>query len=67
MKPYLLSRRCPVDKDMCKAIPVCSAGAITYVADEKEPLGGKILFDHDKCDGCGKCVEACCGHAIEMK
>jgi ferredoxin len=67
MKPYLIPRRCPVAKDLCKAIPACPVGAITYVADASEPLGGKILFDHDKCDGCGKCADACCGRAIEMK
>ena len=41
-------------------------GAIIYVEDEGEPLGGKILFDAEKCDGCGLCVAKCCGHAIEM-
>jgi len=51
---------------MCNPIKVCTTGAIYYVEDENEPLGGKILFDDDKCDGCGLCVSECCGHAIEM-
>lgn len=66
MKPRLNSRRCPAQPAMCKPIKVCATGAIYYVEDENEPLGGKILFDDDKCDGCGLCVSECCGHAIEM-
>jgi ferredoxin len=52
---------------MCKAIPACPNGAISYVEDEEEPLGGRIVFDQSKCKGCGKCAEECCGKAIEMK
>jgi ferredoxin len=52
---------------MCKAIEACSCGAILYVEDEMGPLGGRIVFDHDKCDACGLCVMACCGSAIEMR
>lgn len=65
-RPRLNTRRCPAQPLMCKAITACEAGAIFYVEDENEPLGGRILFDMDKCTGCGICVEACCGHAIEM-
>ena len=25
---------------------------------------GKIVIDHEKCNGCGICVEKCCGNAI---
>ena len=66
MKPQLITRRCPAQQAMCKAIPACATDAIYYIEDENEPLGGKILFDYDKCTGCGLCVDACCGHAIEM-
>ncbi len=52
---------------MCKAIAACSPGAIYFVADEQEKLGGKILFNYEKCDGCGQCAAECCGNAIEMK
>jgi Pyruvate/2-oxoacid:ferredoxin oxidoreductase delta subunit len=67
MEPVLDKRRCPVQPQMCKAIPACPTGAITYFEDEQEPLGGRIEFDLTKCDGCGKCAEECCGKAIEMK
>ncbi len=67
MKPFLLARRCPAEKDLCKAIAACAKEAIFYVADEEAPLGGKIVFDYEKCDGCGECVTECCGNAIEMR
>ena len=66
MKPRLIPRLCPVQRDLCKAIKACATGAIYHVEDENEPLGGKILFDYGKCDTCGLCVTECCGHAIEM-
>ena len=67
MKPFLLTRRCPAQKDLCKAIAACDKGAISFVVDEQAPLGGKIVFDYEKCDGCGKCAIECCGKAIEMR
>ncbi len=68
MKPYVIERRCPAQKDVCKAIAACpSEGAIYYVADAQAPLGGRILFDYGKCTECGLCASECCGKAIEMK
>ena len=55
-----------MQRDLCKAIKVCATGAIYYVEDENEPLGGRILFDYGKCDECGQCAVECCGHAIEI-
>jgi ferredoxin len=59
-------RKCPAQRDICKAIAACPRGAISYVEEAQEPLGGKIFFDYDKCDVCGQCVTECCGAAIEM-
>jgi Pyruvate/2-oxoacid:ferredoxin oxidoreductase delta subunit len=67
MKPSLIARRCPAQETICKAIAACPQSAVIYVADEAEPLGGKIIFDYDRCDGCGLCASECCGSAIEMK
>jgi Pyruvate/2-oxoacid:ferredoxin oxidoreductase delta subunit len=67
MKPYIIKRKCPAQKDICKALSACPRGAIHYVADEQEPLGGRMVFDYDKCDGCGLCVTECCGAAIELR
>jgi Pyruvate/2-oxoacid:ferredoxin oxidoreductase delta subunit len=30
-------------------------------------LGGRIVFDYEKCNECGICVTECCGSAIELK
>lgn len=67
MKPVLINKRCPAQEEMCMAIRACSTEAMYYVADVRAPLGGKIVFDYDKCTECGECASECCGHAIEMK
>jgi Pyruvate/2-oxoacid:ferredoxin oxidoreductase delta subunit len=66
MKPAINKRKCPAQKEICKAIQACPNEALTYVADESERLGGKIVVDEALCNECGICVEECCGHAIEM-
>jgi Pyruvate/2-oxoacid:ferredoxin oxidoreductase delta subunit len=66
MKPVINKRKCPAQNQMCKAIPACPTEAITYVADENEPLGGKIEINEALCTECGICAEECCGQAIDM-
>lgn len=67
MKPVLNERKCPAQGQICPAIPACPEGAILYVEDPDAPLGGRIVFDDERCNGCGACVDACCGAAIELK
>lgn len=67
MKPVLLKNKCAVQKDICTAITTCPLGAVSFVDDEVESLGGKIVFDVEECDGCGICAQECCGAAIEMR
>lgn len=67
VKPNIIARRCPAQEDVRKVIAACPQSAIGYVKDESEPLGGKIVIDYDKCDGCGLCVAECCGAAVEMR
>jgi Pyruvate/2-oxoacid:ferredoxin oxidoreductase delta subunit len=67
MKPTLIKKRCPVIKEICKVIPACPTGAVRYVQDEQEPLGGRIVIDETLCNSCGLCVTECCGQAIEMR
>jgi ferredoxin len=64
MTPSIRKRKCPAQDELCKAIPACPNGAISYKADENEPLGGKIMIDDSLCNDCGACIEACCGQAI---
>ena len=66
MKPILDERKCPAQGKTCPAIPACTEGAILYIEDSSARLGGQIVFDYEKCNGCGDCVNACCGAAIEL-
>jgi Pyruvate/2-oxoacid:ferredoxin oxidoreductase delta subunit len=67
VRPFINKRRCPAQDKVCKAVPACPQGAMKYVSDETERLGGKIVFNYEKCDGCGICVTECCGSAIDMQ
>ncbi len=67
MKPVLIEKKCPAQERICPAIPACPEAAILYIADASARLGGRIVFDYEKCNGCEACVTACCGAAIEMK
>lgn len=67
MTAVVIKKKCPAQNELCKAIPACPTGALTYQADENEPLGGKILVDAEKCDDCGACIQACCGQAMEIR
>jgi Pyruvate/2-oxoacid:ferredoxin oxidoreductase delta subunit len=66
MKPVLNERKCPAQGQICQAIPGCPENAITYVIDKSTRLGGRIIFDYEKCNECGICITKCCGAAIEL-
>lgn len=42
LQPVLNKRRCSAMEQICLAIPACPQHAMFYVADEQEPLGGRI-------------------------
>ena len=65
-KPVIDQRKCPAREAICLAIQACVPGAIRYVEDAAVPLGGRIVIDYVRCDGCGHCTTGCCGKAIEM-
>ncbi len=67
MKPFIIRERCAAEPRICPPIRECPRQAVSYVEDENEPIGGRIVFDYDKCDGCGACVAICCGNCIEMR
>jgi len=66
VKPVLNERRCPAQGQICPAIPACTENAIIYIKDKNARLGGRIVFDYEKCNECGICVTKCCGSAIEL-
>jgi Pyruvate/2-oxoacid:ferredoxin oxidoreductase delta subunit len=67
MKPYIVKEKCAAQPDICPPMKACSNNAFSYVEDEDEPIGGRIEINLEKCEGCGKCAELCCGHCIEMR
>ena len=44
MKPFVIKQKCPAQSLICTAIKNCQYNAISYVEDEEEPLGGKIVL-----------------------
>ncbi len=67
MKASLDARKCAAQEEICEPIKACPQAALVYVQDEESPLGGRIVLDDAKYDGCGLCVPACCGAAIELQ
>jgi Pyruvate/2-oxoacid:ferredoxin oxidoreductase delta subunit len=66
MKPVISREKCAAQPQICPSMKACSAGAMRYVEDASEPLGGRIEIDYANCDGCGECVDTCCGTAISL-
>jgi Pyruvate/2-oxoacid:ferredoxin oxidoreductase delta subunit len=67
MKPFIVKKRCAADPRICPPLMECPRQAFSFVADDDEPLGGRMEIDPGRCDGCGKCAEICCGKCIEMR
>ena len=67
MKPTIDRAKCAAQPVICPPLKDCPKLAFSYVEDEDEPLGGRLEIDLEKCDGCGICVDICCGHCIEMR
>ena len=66
MPPVINTRKCPAQPALCKPIQLCPTKALYYIADENEPLSGKIILDEQKCTDCGICVQECFGSALTM-
>lgn len=67
MKAYIEKQKCASDDRICRPLKECPSDAITWVEDNDEPLGSRMEIDYEKCDGCGICVEICCGGCIVLK
>ncbi len=66
MKAFVIEAKCPAQSSICPVLSSCPQNAVTYREDESAPLGGRIVIDLERCDGCGQCVTDCCGDAIEL-
>ena len=67
MVPFIDKRKCAAQPDICPPIKECPNQAVSYVVDKSERIGGRIVIDLEKCEGCGKCVEICCGQCIALR
>jgi Pyruvate/2-oxoacid:ferredoxin oxidoreductase delta subunit len=65
-RPVIIKERCAAQPEICPPIKVCPVQAVSYKEDEDEPIGGLIIIDLEKCNGCGICVNECCGQCIVM-
>ena len=67
MRPFILKEKCSAQPGICPPLKECPQKAVFYVEDENEAIGGRIEIDDSKCDGCGICVDICCGNSIEAR
>jgi Pyruvate/2-oxoacid:ferredoxin oxidoreductase delta subunit len=67
VKPYIIKERCAAQENICPPLKHCPKNAFSYIADEAEPIGGRVEIDLEVCNGCGECVDICCGDCIEMR
>ena len=67
MKAELITEKCPAQYDLCQPLKQCPLQAISYEEDINQPLGGRIFIDDKICNGCGICVDLCCGQAISIQ
>lgn len=67
MNPFIVKERCAAQPDICPPMKACPNNSFTFIEDEDEPIGGRMEIDLEKCEGCGQCVELCCGSCIEMR
>lgn len=67
MKAFVNERKCPAQDKICVILTSCPQNAASYQADPSARLGGRIVIDMERCDGCGKCVTDCCGQAVELR
>ena len=67
MKGFVEEQKCPAQSSICPVLSACPQNAVTNHLDATARLGGRIVIDLERCDGCGQCVIDCCGHAIELK
>lgn len=67
MKPHINKARCAADPRICPPLANCPEKAFSYIEDENEPVGGRMVIDPEKCTGCGQCVGDCCGSCIELR
>ena len=67
MKAFIDLNRCAVQMEICRPIKECPNQAIIYTEDESALLGAKMEVITAQCEGCGTCIDVCCGDAISLR
>ena len=66
MKAIIEKKKCASEPRICQPLKACPQKAISWVQDSNEPLGSRMEVNPALCDGCGICVDLCCGHCIHL-
>lgn len=66
LKAFIDVRFCGANKDHCWPMQNCPNQAIESIPDEKSGFGHRFVVNEEKCDGCGICIDHCCGDCMEL-
>ncbi|MEG0874467.1 MAG: hypothetical protein RSH79_04060 [Clostridiales bacterium] len=67
LKAYIDVRYCGANQDHCQPMKDCPNEAIEIISDEHSGFGHRFVVNEEKCDGCGICIDICCGDCMELK
>lgn len=67
IKAYVDMDKCASLEEYCEPLRQCPLKAIHREEDENYMLGWRTHVDDKKCDGCGICINLCCGYAIGLR
>ncbi len=67
LKALIDTRFCGANQSHCRPMQECPNEAIEIVADEKSGFGHRFVVNEEKCDGCGACIDICCGDCMELR
>lgn len=67
LKAFIDVRHCGANADHCRPMKECHNEAVEIIPDEKSGFGHRFVVNQEKCDGCGACVDICCGDCMELR
>ncbi|MEG1497788.1 MAG: hypothetical protein RR385_10500 [Clostridiales bacterium] len=67
LKAFIDTRHCGANQAHCRPMQECHNEAIEIIPDEKSGFGHRFVVNEEKCDGCGDCIDICCGDCMELK